>query len=255
MRILILVQSINLPNTQHYTKLRQAQEDTWDSISHPDVDVIYYFPGALDADTLQGNQLHMVCNTHWTHMFFNLAKAMRHMLKHDMTWDYIFKTDNSVYIDKAKLHELLLSRPREKYFGGMLYNFKAPNDKSPDFMWGDGYALSRDMVAYIVDKYNKAPFRGKQEDDRVVAQLMTDVANGDPTLTIFIPGFNKGEVALGHHAYRTRVDHTTNSPATVDYEEIEKIIDNDIMMMNKIHKTLTDGKTNSEQLVHEQAQN
>lgn len=239
MKILILVQSIDLPNKQHYTKLREAQENTWDSISHPNVDVLYYFPGALVNDTLINNKLHIVCDTHWSYMFFTLAKAMRYLLKHDMSWDYIFKTDNSTYINKAKLYEILLNKPREKYFGGMSCFFKEADDTYSSLMWGDGYALSRDMVSYIVDKYNKAPFKGKQEDDRVISQIMQNVTDWDTTLEISIPGFNNKEVFLDHHAYRTRTDFTNISPASVDYVHIEKIIDNDITMMHKIHDVLT----------------
>lgn len=254
MKILILVQSIDLPNKPEYERLRQAQLATWDSIPHPDVNVIYYTPGNT-ADKLEGNWLHIACDTHWTYMFFNLAKAMRHMLKHDQSWDYIFKTDNSAYIDKAKLHELLLTKPREKFYGGMLYPFKAPGDKTINFMWGDGYALSRDMVAHIVSKYNAAPLRGKQEDDRVVSQLMLDTANWDDSLKIFIPGLYKNEVEVGHHAYRCRIDHTGVSPAAINYTEINKIIDNDIMMMHKIHNTLTHGQTDNSEGIHAEAQN
>lgn len=253
MRILILVQSIDLPNKPEYERLRQAQLATWDSIPHPDVDVIYYTPGIIE-DKLEGNRLHIACDTHWTYMFFNLAKAMRHMLKHDQSWDYIFKTDNSAYIDKAKLHEILLTKPRENYYGGMLFPFKAPGDTSINFMWGDGYALSRDMAAHIVSKYNAAPLKGKQEDDRVVAQIMYNIANWDPELKIYIPGLYKNNVELGHHAYRCRIDHTGASPAAVSYEHINKIIDNDIMMMHKIHNTLTNGQTNNSEGIHAEAQ-
>lgn len=242
MKILILVQSIDLPNKPEYERLRQAQLTTWDSVPHPDIDVIYYTPGIIE-DKLEGNRLHIACDTHWSYMFFNLAKAMRHMLKHDQTWDYIFKTDNSAYIDKARLHQLLLHKPREKFYGGMLFPFKAPNDISLDFMWGDGYALSRDMVAHIVSKYNAAPLKGRQEDDRVIAQLMYGVANWDGSLKIYLPGLNKNIVELGHHAYRCRIDHTSVSPAATNYTEINKIIDNDIMMMNKIYNTLIHGQT------------
>ena len=253
MRILILVQSIDIPSRKDYNRLRQAQIDTWDSIPHPDVDVIYYFPG-IRPDELIGNELHITCSTHWTYMFFNLAKAMRHMLKHDQTWDYIFKTDNSTYIDKAKLHELLLSRPREKYFGGMSFPWRISGVHNMEFMWGDGYALSRDMVAYLVSEYNKAPLKGKQEDDIVVSQILFTAANWDKTLNIGLPILNyNNEIELGYHAYRCRINVLAHSPAAADFEELSKIIDNDIMIMHKIHKTLTHGKTNNEQLIHEQA--
>jgi hypothetical protein len=237
MKILILVQSIDIPSRAPYRRLRQAQIDTWDSIPHPNVDVIYYFPGTR-PDELVGNELHITCQTHWTYMFFNLAKAMRHMLKNDMTWDYIFKTDNSSYVDKAKLYEILLTKPREKYYGGSDFLFKTPQHKV-DFMWGDGYALSRDMVAYIVGKYNQAPLKGKQEDDIVVGQLMHDVANWDKSLTIRVPMLYKNEVELGHHVYRCRIDNISYSPAAAEFKDLDSIVDNDIMMMNKIHQAVT----------------
>jgi len=253
MKVLILVQSIDLKSKPEYTSLRKAQEDTWDSIPHPNVDVIYYMPGMV-PDMLQGNVLHIACDTGWQFMFFNLAKAMRHMLKHDQSWDYIFKTDNSTYIDKAKLHEILLTKPRERYYGGMIYPFMAPT-QTQQFMWGDGYALSRDMVGHIVHKYNAAPLKGKQEDDIVVAQLMQGVADWDPSLKIDIPMLNNNQIELGHHAYRCRIDHIGHSPAAVHYPNLNEIINNDISMMNKIHNLITNGKTDSSGLIQEQAQN
>jgi len=245
MRILILVQSIDLPNKSGYKRLQKAQEETWDSVHHPDVDVIYYYPGSRIDDVLEGNKLHIVCDTHWKHMFFNLAKAMRHMLKHDMSWDYIFKTDNSTYVDKAKLYETLLTKPREKYYGGMDFTFRSPEMHKAPFFWGDGYALSRDMVAYIVGKYNAAPLRGNQEDDIVIGLLLADVAKWDPTLTISLPILNNNEVEPGYCTYRSRIDAINCSPAAYNIEDLDKIIDNDIMMMHKIHNTITNGQTNN----------
>lgn len=253
MRILILVQSIDLVAKPEYAALRKAQMETWDSIPHPNVDVIYYFPGPVE-DKLEGNILRIVCNTHWTHMFFNLAKAMRHMLKHDQSWDYIFKTDNSTYVDKAKLYEFLLTKPREKYYGGSLFAFRDPEIHKQLFYWGDGYALSRDMVAYLVDRFNKAPFRGKQEDDVVVGQLLDGVANWDESLKIYLPILNNNEIELGHIVYRCRIDAINYSPAAADYEEINKIFANDIMIMHKIHNLITNGKTDNREGILKEAQ-
>jgi hypothetical protein len=250
MKVLILVQSINPSSKPEYEKLRQTQLATWDSIIHPDVDVIYYTPGVI-PDKLEGNQLHIFSNTHWTHMFFTLAKAMRHMLKHDMSWDYIFKTDNTAYIDKAKLHEILSTKPREKYYGGMLSPFKTSDNKLVNIMWGDGYALSRDMVAYLVSTYNKAPFKGKQEDDVTVSYIMQGIANWDSSLSIYTPN---EIIEPGHHAYRCRVDHTGYYPGDTPYTEISKVIDIDNIMMNKVHNKLTNGQTDNSKGILEEIQ-
>ena len=253
MRVLILVQSIDLAIKPEYAPLRQAQMETWDSIYHPNVDVIYYFPGDVH-DNLDGNILRIKCGTHWTHMFFNLAKAMRHMLKHNHSWDYIFKTDNSTYIDKAKLYEFLLTKPREKYYGGSLFAFRDPELHKQPFYWGDGYALSRDMVAYIVDKFNRAPLRGKQEDDVIVGILMDDVANWDDSLVLYLPILNNNEIELGHIVYRCRIDPINYSPAASIYTELDKILANDIMIMHKIHNLITNGKDNNREIISQEAQ-
>jgi len=254
MRILILVQSIDLPNKSHYKRAMKAQQETWDSVPHPDVDVIYYMPGNVD-DVLEGNILRIKCGTHWTEMFWNLAKAMRHMLKHDQSWDYIFKTDNSTYIDKAKLHSILESRPRENYYGGMIFPWKTPGVHGMDFMWGDGYALSRDMVAHVVKCYNSAPLKGKQEDDIVIAQIMQDVAKWDDTLHIAIPMMHHNKIQPGYHAYRCRIDPIHYSPAAGIYSDIDRIIDNDIIMMNQIHNFIVHGQTDNNLVLQEQVQN
>lgn len=247
MRVLILVQSIDLAAKPEYAKLRQAQMETWDSIPHPNIDVVYYFPGTV-PDRLEGNILQIACNTHWTYMFFNLAKAMRHMLKHDQSWDYIFKTDNSTYVDKEKLYEILLTKPREKYYGGMDFPLKVANVHTRPFMWGDGYALSRDMVAHIVSMYNKAPLKGKQEDDIVIAQLMTGIANWDASLNLCVPLLNDNKIETGYHAYRCRVDDVGYSPAAVDFLHINEILDNDIKVMHKIHNLVQSNKKTDERI-------
>ena len=97
--------------------------------------------------------------------------------------------------------------------------------------------------------------KGKQEDDIVIAQLMTDIAEWDYTLDICIPMLHKGEVELGYHAYRCRIDQISYSPAAGIYSNIDQIIDNDIMMMNKIHNLIHNGQTDDHKLLQEQVQN
>ena len=236
MKVLILVQSVDKPD---FIRLRQAQQETWDSVEVPDVQTIYYLPGPIN-DTLEGNTLRIWQDLHWQFMFFTFAKALRHMLKYE--WDYIFKTDNSTYVDKAKLHEILSSKPRTKYYGGMSFPFKIDGVHTVDFFWGDGYALSRDMAEHIVQCYNKAPFKGLQEDDIVVAKIMKNVANWDPTLHVQVPMTNNLTIEPGHHVYRVRIDAVNYSPAAFEFDDIKTIIDHDIWMMNQVHDTVLQKK-------------
>lgn len=248
MKVLILVQSVDKPD---FIRLREAQQQTWDSVELPDVKTVYYLPGNID-DVLEGNTLRIRQQLHWSFMFATFAKALRHMLKYE--WDYVFKTDNSTYVDKAKLHEILLTKPRTKYYGGMDFPWKIPGMHTMPFFWGDGYVLSRDMAEYIVQCYNKAPFKGNQEDDIVVAMIMQDKADWDFSLEIYIPLIKDLKIEPGHHVYRVRINQGSYSPAAFDYDQIDKIIDNDINMMNQIHNTITNGKANNREGILEEAQ-
>lgn len=248
MKVLILVQSVDKPD---FIRVREAQQQTWDSVEVPNVQTVYYLPGDVD-DILEGNTLRIRQGLHWQYMFFTFAKALRHMLKYE--WDYVFKTDNSTYIDKAKLYEILSSKPRTNYYGGMSFPFKIEGVHGVDFFWGDGYALSRDMAQYIVDCYNKAPFKGMQEDDIVVAKILMDKCPWDNTLQIYLPVMNELKIEPGHHAYRVRIDAVNYSPAAFEFDDIKTIIDNDIFIMNQIHNTVTNGKANNREGVLEEAQ-
>lgn len=230
MKVIILVQSIDKPD---YIKLREAQQSTWDSITYPNVETIYYKPDG-QHENLVGNILNTPENWSWVDMYKSFAKALRLLLKQD--WDYIFKTDNSTYIDKEVLYNLLLTKPRTEYFGGMLYPYSLDNK----FVWGDGYAISRDLAKYIVTEFNKAPFFISGVDDEGVSTVLKDKAILDNTLKVYeVKSTDK--IELGHHLYRVRMSDTGLSPAVQQPDNLSSIIDEDIKQMYNIHNLITNG--------------
>lgn len=143
MKVLILVQSIEKFG---YDKLIQIQKETWDSVPNSDTRTIFYYPDLI-KNGLVGQDLYLRSHLDRSFMYNNFVDAMKFCLQFE--WDYIFKTDNSAYVCKSELVKILTEKPRDRFFGGRLFY---PNDiKNPNnFIWGEGMALSRDIVKYLV---------------------------------------------------------------------------------------------------------
>jgi len=143
MKVLILVQSIEKAG---YNKLIQTQKETWDSVPNSDTRTIFYYPD-LVKNGLVGQDLYLRSHLDISFMYHNFIDAMKFCLQFE--WDYIFKTDNSAYVCKSELVKILSGKPRDRFFGGRL--FYANDTKNPNnFIWGEGMALSRDVVKYLV---------------------------------------------------------------------------------------------------------
>lgn len=251
MKILILVQSTD---NHFYKPLIETQQQTWDSIEHPDITVVYYKPDLLNED-LEGNVLKVGHIDKGDHAFFILAKALRYMLKKDY-WDYVVKTDNSVYINKELLYNLLLNKPREKYFGGMVLHHKDLSEESKKyftedlkFVWGELMILSRDIAVHVVDTFNKAPFKGLGADDINISQILKDYCVWDESLKVALD-----ETDISNYAYRVRRLSQSFSPMFMKPENFQDIINSDILTMNKIHNLITNGKDNNREIISQEAQ-
>lgn len=230
MKVIILVQSID---KSHYIKLREAQQETWDSISHSNVETIYYKPTGKSEEHV-GNVINTPESWHFTELYKSFAKALRLLLKQD--WDYVFKTDNSTYLDKDVLYNIMLTKPRTNYFGGMTYPYCITNvDKH---VWGDGYVISRDIAKYLVDTFNECPFLYHGSDDGVISKILEDKTVLDDTLPIYELYTHDNKIEPGNHVYRVRLNHHTSSPALIEFDNLPFIIDEDIKSMHNIHSVI-----------------
>lgn len=251
MKVLILVQSTDNP---FYKNLIEAQQQTWDSVGHPDITVLYYKANPK-GEGIEDNVLNVFNSDKVDHGFFVLAKALRYMLK-KYQWDYVVKTDNSVYINKEVLYNLLLNKPREHYFGGMLITHKDLSEESKKFfpedlkfLWGELMVMSRDIAAHVVNTFNKAPLKGLGPDDLNVSHILKDYCVWDESLKIDLD-----ESDLSSYAYRVRRLEQSFSPMYVKASNFQDIIDSDILTMNKIHNLITNGKDNNREIISQEAQ-
>jgi hypothetical protein len=234
MKVIILVQSVDKPE---YIKLRETQQQTWDSIYHPNIETFYYKPNSQTEEIID-NTINTPENENWINMYKSFVKALRLLI--NQNFDYIFKTDNSTYVDKKVLYNILSTKPRNNYFGGMIY----PYESSGSFIWGEGFVISKDIAQYLVDEFNKAPFLFSGLEDVVISNVLKDKTQFDDTLHVYEINSNN-IIEPGHHLYRVRLNHNQMPTSIVKPENLSEIIDSDIKSMYNIHNIITNGKSNN----------
>lgn len=163
-----------------YPTIKQKQRDTWDSITRMDVDTIYYYSGTTTE--LVGDRLTLNIGEGHGYFYMKTILAFKYMLMADKDWDYIFKTDNSAYVHKKELVRVLASKPRKQYYGGHLY--KTTYMEADPFLWGEGLALSRDVVEYIVEQYEHTTIGRSGSEDVHIGMVLNGIFPWDTSLTI-----------------------------------------------------------------------
>lgn len=220
MKILVLVQSVN---GGRYPELIKTQQETWDSIPNAKVDVYYYYPSTTTPPGISGNVITVGGSEHWTYMFINTIRAFREVMH--LEWDYIFKTDNSAYVCKEELVNILKDKPRTQFYGGHMHKDLA-TELLTNFLWGEGYALSRDLVAHLIDVYANNPTRKLGMDDCWIGNILTDKVKWDTSLEL-CEYYNRVGLLPYKHLYRCKND----TPSAVAF-------DDEMKAMHEVHKHL-----------------
>lgn len=200
MKVLILVMSCNV---EPYPILVQKQRETWDSINHPNTETIYYYAG--QTTELIGDRLILDTKEGQGYFYIKTMLAFKFLLKLD--WDYIFKTDNSSYINKDVLVDLLKHKSKRKYYGGHLY--QTNYNKSDPFLWGEGIALSRDVVKMLVNDYDNSTVMRSGVEDVHMGIVLHEQFNWDTSLTI--QSYWSNYPVTQSHAYRCKNDAAPTS--------------------------------------------
>lgn len=195
MKILILVQSVN---KNRYPELIKLQKETWDSIDHPEVQTMFYYPD-LGETRIEDKNIYIKGSTEPSFMFNQCIAAMKETLLY--SWDYLFKTDNSAYVSKKELVKILNDKPREEYYGGQLYIINHPDIGCP-FLWGEGIALSRDVVEFLVKVYDNLPGYKYGPEDVHIGATLHNRFEWDKTLLIYQTHKNKERSLSKNHIYR-----------------------------------------------------
>lgn len=197
MKVLILVQSVD---KEPYIKLRQTQQETWDSVEHKNMKTMYYRPHPEEEFT-KGKDMYIRGSEHWGFMFIQCMKAFRNVLS--MEWDFLFKTDNSAYVDKKALFKLLTRKPGKKLYGG----HRLDHPTTGAFLWGEGVVLSRDVVEDLVDYYIMNYGKRMGVEDAHIGAVLNGKFPWDETMTVAM--HQPGLITPGAHVYRCR---TTDNP-------------------------------------------
>lgn len=181
MKILILVQSIE---KSRYPEVIKYQKSTWDSIEVSNMKTIFYYQDP-NKDGLIGQDLFIKSNMNPNFMFNVFIEALRRSLEYE--WDFIFRTDNSTYINKPLLAEILNTKPTSAYYGGKTYTatkVSISQTRLP-FLWGEGITLSRDVVKFLVLTYGDIyPPMYYGPDDLQLGKVLHNVVEPDTSFPI-----------------------------------------------------------------------
>lgn len=118
-RIIILVLSCHKPP---YQAMYETQRETWDSIKAEGVITAYYWCNKIEE------------------MPGKLKLALGAI--QPLPWEFVFRTNSSSYVDKARLQEFAETLPTEKCYCGI---------DGGGFASGSGFFMSRDVVETVTD--------------------------------------------------------------------------------------------------------
>lgn len=208
MKILIIVLSYN-DNGGYYSKFYETQKKTWDSIIVDNVDTFYLFGNHNKNEIIDGNILTDVIENGIGCCGYKTIKSFE--LLNTLSYDFIFRTNSSSYVDKKELFNYLRDRPLTGYysgFGGMHNNI--------GFSSGSGYFLSRDLVELVVK--NSDLWNHNLIDDVALAELLhkfniTPITTHDRCDVENI----YQHIPINNYHYRFKTDDRNNDIANMYY--------------------------------------
>ncbi len=141
MRVLILV--LSFEDNCTYSAFRNVQLKTWDSIEINNVETYYYYGGA-SYGVINNNSIFLDVDEGLENCGYKTIECFKTIMS--LNFDYIFRTNSSSYIDKSLLYNFLITKPRHKFYCGIIGQFNEIK-----FASGSGYFLSRDLVEIVIN--------------------------------------------------------------------------------------------------------
>lgn len=200
-KILIIVLSHTDNNNGVYDKFYDTQKKTWDSINVEGVTTLYNY-GDANYNHIVDNKINVI--TSEDHFPFNTGvktlECFETILNNNLEFDFIFRTNSSSYVDKQKLKDLLIGKPKINYYAGVAHVYQGIH-----YVSGSGIVLSKDLVKHLVD--NKHKCRHDLIDDPMIGEIL----NGD---NIYPEHLDRNDtvnelisvVDLNHFLYRLKSD-------------------------------------------------
>lgn len=243
-RVLLLILS---SEDRYWGDDYRASLATWDSIEVDGVETIYYFGKSYKQNTNKNIYTDTI-DGFWN-LGYRTVEAFDWALK-NKEFDYIFRANSSMYINKEKLARYAQFQHAENLALGVL----APTTYAGRnflFMWGgSGYLLSRDVIEKIV--LNRMKWNNRMMEDVALTDLLNkiditplgdgsacsmDKKNGEYTFIAYSKGFgggatlkdlqeiNTNEVLKNQFCIRVKCDHDRGQ---------------DVVLMNELFKAYAD---------------
>lgn len=149
MKIYVLVICAKDANEGEYDKLANSIKATWGKDETPEIKVFYLWCenyGAGDAK----NYVLKKPEGYGMLLWKTLGFLQKH--RHE-EFDYIFRVNVGCYVHLKRLHDHLLSCPRERFYSG-----QPGKVNGIPFVSGTGFILSRDLVLMALDKIDQFGF-------------------------------------------------------------------------------------------------
>ena len=142
----------------------RAAKETWDSVPHPNVRVIYLV-GTDDHAHLDGDNLFMLADRNgpepkWPNDGQCGIYTELEFVHANLEYDFLIMTTASSYWHKARLCEKLLTLPKR----GCAASY------GDGFLSGAGIVMSRDVVAYLISHYDE--FDHKTFGDHAISRVV-----------------------------------------------------------------------------------
>ena len=159
-----------------YITLEQASKNTWASIKHPNIQILYLHSKPEITPYISNNELFVNGNEGWLNIGHKTINAYEYLLN-NLDVDYVYRTNLSSYVHQEGLYNYVNTCPETNVYNGVV-----GNHNGTPFASGCGYLISKDLMRYVVD--NKHLWdHVSHYDDVSIAKVLRTI----PILPTFVP--------------------------------------------------------------------
>lgn len=190
---------LSVKDNSIYENLVKSIRETWGSDSVEGIETIYYYGNNGNEQTvLIRDELFTTSKEGMNNLGCKVIESLEYVL-HNVEFDYVFKMNCSSYLNKQALKDLLVGKPKQGYYAGVI-----SEHRNVRFASGAGSILSRDVIKTIVD--NKGDWDHSYIEDVSIGKLLSE--NGIMPSKVdrvdVIHGVNEDLINRKAHHYRCK---------------------------------------------------
>lgn len=142
MKIIIIVIA---QKQEPYITLEAACRNTWASVKHPDIQVLYLHAQPNITSHIDNDELIVEGDEGFTNIGYKTIKAFEYCLNH-LEFDYVYRTNISSYVDQYGLYDYATTCSIDNIYSGII-----GDHNGIPFASGCGYLISKNLMQYAVD--------------------------------------------------------------------------------------------------------